>query len=118
MIAVKVLGDDGFGWWSDMSVTRISTRVQILMLVFSISGVDWVATTAASTGRPSVASMSLGGSTFEPVDTAVANVTCLFSSTKPSANTLNSWLLPESPLPSLVSCYLYERPMHSTLTMN
>jgi len=45
------------------------------MSTFSISGVDWVATTAGSSGRPSVASMSLGGSTFEPVDLAVANVT-------------------------------------------
>jgi len=57
VIAVKVLGDDGCGWWSDV-----------------ISGVDWVAKTAASSGRPSVASMSLGSGGFEPGDAAVASL--------------------------------------------
>jgi len=57
LIAVKVLGDDGFGWWSDI-----------------ISGIDWVATTVASTGRPSVASMSIQGGAYDPVDEAVTNL--------------------------------------------
>ena len=41
----------------------------------SISGIDWVATTAASTGRPSVVSMSIQGGAYDPVDEAVTNVT-------------------------------------------
>ncbi|KAF9652705.1 peptidase 1 [Thelephora ganbajun] len=71
LIAVKVLGDGGFGWWSDV-----------------ISGVDWVATHAASTGRPSVASMSLGGGAFDPVDLAVAN---LVASGVPTAVAAGNW---------------------------
>ena len=40
----------------------------------SISGIDWVATTVPTTGRPSVASMSIQGGAFQPVDDAVTNV--------------------------------------------
>lgn len=43
-------------------------------LKFSISGIDWVATTVRTTGRPSVASMSIQGGAFDPVDDAVNNV--------------------------------------------
>ena len=45
----------------------------------SISGIDWVSTAAASTGRPSVASMSIEGGAFNPVDQAVTNVISFFS---------------------------------------
>lgn len=41
---------------------------------FSISGIDWVATTVPTTGRPSVVSMSIQGGAFDPVDAAVTNV--------------------------------------------
>ena len=47
---------------------------------FSISGIDWVSTTVASTGRPSVASMSIQGGAFDPVDQAVTNVITPFFS--------------------------------------
>ena len=89
-------------------VSYIDQGLQVLMSTFSISGVDWVASTAGSTGRPSVASMSLGGSTFEPVDLAVANVTGLSSFVRSSAHALDSWLLPAFPPPSLVSRYARE----------
>ncbi|KIL60981.1 hypothetical protein M378DRAFT_874023 [Amanita muscaria Koide BX008] len=58
LIAVKVLGDDGKGYNSDI-----------------ISGMDYVQTQAASSGRPSVASMSLGGQGYTAVDNAVASLT-------------------------------------------
>ncbi|KAF9642887.1 subtilisin-like protein [Thelephora ganbajun] len=53
VIAVKVLSDAGSGSWADV-----------------ISGMDWVATTAPATGRPSVASMSLGGGRVDAVNLA------------------------------------------------
>ncbi|KAM6496390.1 serine protease [Amanita muscaria] len=58
LIAVKVLGDDGNGNNSDI-----------------LSGMDWVQKQAASTGHPSVASMSLGGSASTAIDSAVASLT-------------------------------------------
>lgn len=57
LIAVKVLSDAGFGSWSDV-----------------ISGIDWVAANVPTTGRPSVASMSIQGGAFDPVDEAVTNL--------------------------------------------
>lgn len=72
-------------------------------LSFSISGIDWVSAAAGSSGRPSVASMSLGGDPFDPVDMAVANVAHFSSFSKPPAHSLNSWLLPVFPPPLLVS---------------
>ncbi|KAF9648145.1 serine protease [Thelephora ganbajun] len=57
VIAVKVLSDAGSGSFSDI-----------------ISGVNWVATTAPGTGRPSVASMSLGGGFSAAINTAVNNL--------------------------------------------
>lgn len=48
-------------------------------LKLSISGIDWVATNVATTGRPSVASMSIQGGAFDPVDDAVTNVIHFFS---------------------------------------
>lgn len=55
-------------------------------LEFSISGIDWVATSVASSGRPSVASMSIQGGAYDPVDDAVTNVTHPSSFAKPSTN--------------------------------
>jgi len=40
----------------------------------SISGLDWVASAARSSGRPSVASMSLGGDFISSVNDAAANL--------------------------------------------
>jgi hypothetical protein len=74
-------------------------------LEFSISGIDWVATTVASTGRPSVASMSIQGGAYDPVDDAVTNVTHSSSISKASTNVWNSWLIPAFPLPSQVGGY-------------
>ncbi|KAJ3480011.1 hypothetical protein NLI96_g8664 [Meripilus lineatus] len=58
LIAVKVLDDDGSGFVSDI-----------------ISGLDFVMTSVQSSGRPSVASMSLGGGAFTPLDNAVESLT-------------------------------------------
>ncbi|KAF9642825.1 subtilisin-like protein, partial [Thelephora ganbajun] len=57
VFAVKVLSDSGSGSWSDI-----------------ISGMNWVATAAATSHRPSVASMSLGGSFISSVNTAANNL--------------------------------------------
>ncbi|KAH8836112.1 serine protease [Flagelloscypha sp. PMI_526] len=54
LIAVKVLSDGGSGAWTDV-----------------ISGINYVAEQAAITGKPSIISMSLGGSAIATVDAAV-----------------------------------------------
>ncbi|QRV89195.1 hypothetical protein RhiJN_17213 [Ceratobasidium sp. AG-Ba] len=56
VIAVKVISDAGSGTYSDV-----------------IAGVNWAATQARSSGRPSVANMSLGGGTNAALDSAVNN---------------------------------------------
>ncbi|CAA7263099.1 unnamed protein product [Cyclocybe aegerita] len=53
IIAVKVLSDSGFGFVSDV-----------------VSGIDWVLGQVEASGRPSIASMSLGG---EGISTALEN---------------------------------------------
>jgi cerevisin len=63
LIAVKVISDNGQGATSDI-----------------IDGLNWVVTNVASTGRPSIASMSLGGSVSDALDalvnqTVAANIT-------------------------------------------
>ncbi|KAH8835576.1 serine protease [Flagelloscypha sp. PMI_526] len=58
LIAVKVLSDAGSGTTADV-----------------VSGINYVATQKASTGRPSVLSMSLGGSASTAIDNAVASTT-------------------------------------------
>lgn len=55
LIAVKVLGDDGFGSWSDI-----------------IAGIEWTVQQAAASGRPSVISISIQGGGYDPVDQAAA----------------------------------------------
>ncbi len=45
------------------------------MTVSSVSGLDWVKTQAASSGNPSVVSMSLGGSASRALDRAVTALT-------------------------------------------
>ncbi|KAG6885335.1 hypothetical protein C0992_005209, partial [Termitomyces sp. T32_za158] len=57
LIAVKVLGDDGNGTWSDL-----------------IAGLDWVQKSSQASGRPSVASLSLGGPGSTVVDAAVTEL--------------------------------------------
>jgi len=57
LIAVKVLGKDSRG-----SISGI------------ISGVNWVSTQAGQSGRPSIASMSLGAKDSKPLDDAVASL--------------------------------------------
>ncbi|QRV89222.1 proteinase R [Ceratobasidium sp. AG-Ba] len=54
IIAVKVLSDSGSGTNSDV-----------------IAGINWAATQARSSGRPSVANLSLGGGASTAVDSAV-----------------------------------------------
>jgi cerevisin len=54
LIGVKVLSDNGSGVTSDI-----------------IAGVNWVVTNAQSTGKPSIASMSLGGGVSDALDSAV-----------------------------------------------
>ncbi|KDQ17699.1 hypothetical protein BOTBODRAFT_155761 [Botryobasidium botryosum FD-172 SS1] len=56
LIAVKVLSDAGSGSTSDI-----------------ISGINWVASSAKSSGRPSIANLALGGSASQPLDDAVNN---------------------------------------------
>ncbi|KAF8704717.1 peptidase, partial [Rhizoctonia solani] len=56
IIAVKVLSDAGSGTNSDV-----------------IAGINWAATQARSSGRPSVANLSLGGGASTAVDSAVSN---------------------------------------------
>ncbi|KAF8751824.1 dihydroorotate dehydrogenase family Type 2 subfamily [Rhizoctonia solani] len=56
IIAVKVLSDAGSGTNSDV-----------------IAGINWAATQARSSGRPSVANLSLGGGANTAVDSAVSN---------------------------------------------
>ncbi|KAJ1307126.1 hypothetical protein OPQ81_001244 [Rhizoctonia solani] len=56
IIAVKVLSDSGSGTNSDV-----------------IAGINWAATQARSSGRPSVANLSLGGGASTAVDSAVNN---------------------------------------------
>ncbi|EAU91794.1 serine protease [Coprinopsis cinerea okayama7 len=58
LIAVKVLTDGGSG-----SIAGI------------VSGLDWIRTQVAASGRPSVVSMSLGGSASTALDNAVASLT-------------------------------------------
>ncbi|KAF9645176.1 serine protease [Thelephora ganbajun] len=57
VIAVKVLSDSGKGRRSDI-----------------ISGINWVADAATTSGRPSVASMSLGGGFSSALNTAANNL--------------------------------------------
>jgi cerevisin len=56
VIAVKVLGADGSGAYSDI-----------------IAGIEWVMNAASKSGKPSVANMSLGGFASESMDQAVKN---------------------------------------------
>ncbi|KAF5316468.1 hypothetical protein D9619_006592 [Psilocybe cf. subviscida] len=58
VIAVKVLSDSGSGATSTI-----------------VSGLNWVLSQAKASGRPSVVSMSLGGSTATALDNAVASLT-------------------------------------------
>ncbi|OBZ79180.1 Cuticle-degrading protease [Grifola frondosa] len=58
LIAVKVLSDSGSGFVSDI-----------------VSGLSWVATQVQASGRPSIATMSLGGGASTPLDNAVASLT-------------------------------------------
>ncbi|KAG5651131.1 hypothetical protein H0H81_009764 [Sphagnurus paluster] len=58
IIAVKILSDAGSGSVADI-----------------VSGLDWVASSAKSSGRPSIVSMSLGGSASTTLDNAVATLT-------------------------------------------
>ncbi|CAE7229635.1 unnamed protein product [Rhizoctonia solani] len=56
VIAVKVLGDNGLGPWSDV-----------------IAGIDYVLTQSSESGRPSIATLSLSGLAYPPIDAAVSN---------------------------------------------
>ncbi|KAF8992119.1 serine protease [Cyathus striatus] len=58
LIAVKVLSDAGSGSTSDI-----------------VSGLNWVLTQSKSTGRPTIVSMSLGGSASTALDNAVTSLT-------------------------------------------
>ncbi|CDO71600.1 hypothetical protein BN946_scf184911.g70 [Trametes cinnabarina] len=58
LIAVKVLSDQGSGSVSDI-----------------VSGLNWVSQQAAASGRPSIASLSLGGSASTALDNAVTSLT-------------------------------------------
>lgn len=46
----------------------------------SVSGLNFVLTSARSSGRPSIATMSLGGGASTSLDNAVASVRLLFES--------------------------------------
>ncbi|KAG6915776.1 hypothetical protein DXG01_009858 [Tephrocybe rancida] len=59
IIAVKVLSDDARGSGSTADI---------------ISGIDWVFTAARDSGRPSIASLSLGRGAYAPLDSAIAKV--------------------------------------------
>ncbi|KAI0077290.1 serine protease [Panus rudis PR-1116 ss-1] len=57
LIAVKVLSDQGSGSVSDI-----------------VSGLNWVLTQARASGRPSIATLSLGGSASTPLDNAIVSL--------------------------------------------
>lgn len=57
IIGVKVLADNGQGSTADI-----------------VDGLNWVLTNAKSTGKPSIASMSLGGETSQALDDAVSKL--------------------------------------------
>ncbi|PPQ92426.1 hypothetical protein CVT25_008647 [Psilocybe cyanescens] len=69
LIAVKVLSDAGF--------VVLVPPPELLFTNFdiSVSGLNWVLTQARASGRPSVVSMSLGGSTATALDNAVTSLT-------------------------------------------
>ncbi|KAF9645204.1 subtilisin-like protein [Thelephora ganbajun] len=73
VFAVKVLSDSGSGTTADV-----------------ISGVNWVATTVATTHRPSVASMSLGGGFSSSLNTAVNNLVASGVTTAVAAGNSNA----------------------------
>jgi subtilisin family serine protease len=56
LIAVRVLGCTGAGSFSGV-----------------LAGIDWVTRDAVASGRPSVATLSLGGPAFQPLNDAVTN---------------------------------------------
>ncbi|KDQ13719.1 hypothetical protein BOTBODRAFT_55960 [Botryobasidium botryosum FD-172 SS1] len=56
VIAVKVLSDGGSGAWSDI-----------------IAGVNYIVSSAKSSGRPTIATLSLGGGAIQSVDDSVAS---------------------------------------------
>ncbi|KAG8728722.1 subtilisin-like serine protease [Ceratobasidium sp. 428] len=58
VIAVKVLSDGGSGAYSDI-----------------IAGVNWVVSSAKASGRPSIATLSLGGSANSALDNAIVSAT-------------------------------------------
>jgi len=60
----------------------ISSLIALLNTPRSVSGLNWVVNDRASTGRPAIISMSLGGSASTALDNAVRSVrfqTHLFS---------------------------------------
>ncbi|KAG5640867.1 hypothetical protein DXG03_006771 [Asterophora parasitica] len=57
VIAVKVLSDSGSGSVADI-----------------VSGLNWVASSVAASGRPSIATLSLGGGASVPLDNAVTSL--------------------------------------------
>jgi len=58
---------------SSSSTRQSCVRIDI-HIPNSISGLDWVASAAKSSGRPSIASMSLGGGLLTSVNDAAANL--------------------------------------------
>jgi hypothetical protein len=54
--------------------TREASFLVDIRVSTSISGIDWVATAAQNSGRPSVASISIAGTRLDSVDTAAANL--------------------------------------------
>lgn len=77
LIAVKVLSDAGSGSTADMSVPIMwlwPTACSPARF-HSVSGLNWVLTQARASGRPSVVSMSLGGSASTSLDNAVTSLT-------------------------------------------
>lgn len=54
---------------------RIDDNTKISLIIFSITGLQWVQGEASASGRPSVVNMSLGGSKSPSMDSAVNSLT-------------------------------------------
>lgn len=71
----------------------------------SITGIEWVANAARSSGRPSVASMSFGGSHMDSLNTAVTNLVSSGVTTVAAAGNSNADAVNYSPggAPSVIT---------------
>ncbi|KAH6908940.1 serine protease [Coprinopsis sp. MPI-PUGE-AT-0042] len=77
VISVKVLGDNGYVAHLDplVPVTQYFVVERSATIAQVISGVNWIGTNAAASGRPAVVLIALGGSPSTALDSAVTALT-------------------------------------------